>query len=83
MIQRPPGLGAFQFVVLAKLRAAQLVRGCLPRIDGTHSTAIAALIEVAEGKVKQVLTAPPVLGEPAAEIRLPPLEDAPVLVSKT
>jgi len=80
VIQRPPGLGAFQFVVLAKLRAAQLIRGCLPKVDGTHSTAIAALMEVAEGKVIQVFAAPVVLAEPAAAISVLPLEDAPVLV---
>lgn len=82
MIQRPPGIGAFQFVVLAKLRAAQLVRGCVPKIGGTHTTAIAALIEVAEGKVIQVLAAPVVPGEPAAEVSVPPLEGAPVLVGE-
>ena len=52
MIERPPGLGAFQFVVLATLRAAQLMRGCRPRIDSTHKTIVTAQFEVAEGKVK-------------------------------
>jgi len=82
VIQRPPGLGAFQFAVLAKLRAAQLIRGCVPKIGGTHSTAIAALMEVAEGKVMQVLAAPVVLREPAAVLSLPLIEDAPVLVGE-
>ena len=31
VIQRPTGIGAFQFVILATLRAAQLLRGCQPR----------------------------------------------------
>ena len=36
MIHRPPNVSAFEFVVLAGLRAAQLKRGCIPRIDGVH-----------------------------------------------
>ena len=50
MIQRPPGVGAFQFVILATLRAAQLMRGCTPRVDGTHKATIIAQWEVAEGE---------------------------------
>jgi DNA-directed RNA polymerase subunit K/omega len=56
VIRRPPGMGAFQFVVLSKLRAAQLMRGCRPRIDGTHKATVIAQLEVSEGKVNQ---APP------------------------
>ncbi|MGE3510910.1 MAG: DNA-directed RNA polymerase subunit omega [Vicinamibacterales bacterium] len=51
MIIRPHGMGAFEFVVVAALRAAQLTRGCRPRIDGDHSTAVLAQREVAEGRV--------------------------------
>jgi DNA-directed RNA polymerase subunit K/omega len=46
-------VGAFQFVVLANLRAAQLIRGCRPRVDGAHKAIVIAQIEVAEGKVVQ------------------------------
>jgi DNA-directed RNA polymerase subunit K/omega len=53
MIQRPPGLGAFQFTVLATLRAAQLMRGCRPRVDGLHKATVTAQLEVSEGKVIQ------------------------------
>jgi DNA-directed RNA polymerase subunit K/omega len=53
VIRRPPGMGAFQFVVLSKLRAAQLMRGCRPRIDGTHKATVIAQLEVSEGKVNQ------------------------------
>lgn len=56
MIQRPPGVGAFQFVVLATLRAAQLMRGCRPRVEGMHKPIVIAQLEVAAGKVTQVLT---------------------------
>jgi len=51
MIVRPNGMGAFEFVVVAALRAAQLTRGCRPRIDGDHSTAMLAQLEVAGGRV--------------------------------
>jgi len=44
-------MGSFEFVVLARLRAAQLVRGCAPRVGGDHSTAVMAQLEVAAGKV--------------------------------
>ena len=58
MIRRPAGVGAFQFVVLASLRAAQLTRGCLPRVEGEHKIIVTAQHEVAEGKVTQVVDAP-------------------------
>ncbi len=53
MIKRPVDMGRFQFVALAALRAGQLMRGCRPRVDGPHSTAILALMEVSEGKITQ------------------------------
>ena len=57
LIQRPSGIGAFQFVVLSTLRAAQLMRGCRPRVDGIHKATTIAQLEVSEGRVTQ-LTAP-------------------------
>jgi len=57
VIQRPPGVGAFQFVVLSTLRAAQLMRGCRPRVDGVHKATVIAQFEVAEGKVTQMSAA--------------------------
>jgi DNA-directed RNA polymerase subunit K/omega len=44
-------MGAFEFVAVAALRAAQLARGCRPRVDGDHTKAVFAQREVAEGKV--------------------------------
>ena len=79
MIQRPPGVGAFQFVVLATLRAAQLIRGCTPRVDGTHKHIVTAMFEVAEGKVTQLFDALPLVGEPAKNSDAP-VEYVPVLV---
>jgi DNA-directed RNA polymerase subunit K/omega len=51
MIRRPYKMGAFEFVAIAARRAAQLARGCRPRVEGDHSTAVLARREVAEGKV--------------------------------
>jgi len=51
VIRRPDGMGSFEFVVVASLRAAQLARGCTPRVTETHTKTITAQLEVAEGKV--------------------------------
>jgi DNA-directed RNA polymerase subunit K/omega len=64
VIQRPPGVGSFQFVVLAMLRASQLMRGCRPRVDGGHKATVIAQLEVSAGKVMQVFTLPDTNGEP-------------------
>ena len=34
LVDRPGATNAFEFVVLSSLRAAQLMRGCTPRVDG-------------------------------------------------
>jgi hypothetical protein len=73
-IQRPPDVGLFQFVVLATLRAAQLTRGCRPRVAGGHKHTITAQVEVAEGKVRQFFPTPTVVAEPAG-IRAATVED--------
>lgn len=56
MIRPPHEMGAFHFVALATLRVAQLARGCRPRVEGTHPTAVIAQLEVAEGKVRSTAT---------------------------
>jgi len=48
-------MGAFHFSVLSTLRAAQLVRGCRPRVEGIHKATVMAQLEVAAEKVKQLL----------------------------
>lgn len=63
MIQRPTHIGAFQFVVVASLRAAQLTRGCLPRVDGLHKVTVTAQLEVSEGRITAV-EIPPVVDVP-------------------
>lgn len=51
MVRRPVGISAFEFSVLAGLRAAQLTRGCLPRVEGSHKVTVTAQMEVAEFKI--------------------------------
>ena len=51
LVQRPIEQNAFEFVVLASLRARQLSRGCTPRVPGADKITITAQMEVAEGKV--------------------------------
>ena len=51
MVQRPTELGAFEFAVLSGLRAAQLARGCTPRVNGSSKVTVVAQLEVADRKV--------------------------------
>ena len=51
MIQRPTGISAFEFAVLAGLRAGQLRRGCTPRVKCSGKITVIAQTEVAERKV--------------------------------
>jgi DNA-directed RNA polymerase subunit K/omega len=51
MVKRPDGMSAFEFSVLAGLRAAQLNRGCTPRVLGVAKLAVIAQCEIAERKV--------------------------------
>ena len=51
MVKRPDGMNAFEFVVLSGLRAAQLYRGCTPRVEQSRKVAVTAQHEVAARKV--------------------------------
>ena len=51
MVKRPDGMNVFEFVVLSGLRAAQLHRGCTPRVAHSPKVAVTAQLEVAERKV--------------------------------
>jgi DNA-directed RNA polymerase subunit K/omega len=62
LMQRPFGVGAFQFVILSSLRAVQLTRGCLPRVDGVHKNTVIAQLEVSQGKVIQQPAPPELIG---------------------
>ena len=54
MVKRPAGFGAFEFAVIAGLRAVQLSHGCVPRVgDGTSKLITTAQMEVALHKVSR------------------------------
>lgn len=59
MVNRPPGTSALEFAVISGLRAAQLMRGCTPRIESTHKIITTAQMEVAAGKVVRLPSVPP------------------------
>jgi len=45
---------AFEYVTLASMRARQLLRGCLPRVDGSPKPARRALQEISTGAIRRV-----------------------------
>jgi DNA-directed RNA polymerase subunit K/omega len=47
----PRPRNAFEFVTLASARARQLLKGCIPRVDGSPKPARRALQEVAAGAI--------------------------------
>lgn len=51
MVSRPPQMEAFEFVVVAVLRAQQLMKGCVPHLDGSHKAITMAQMEVSAGKI--------------------------------
>lgn len=55
-MQYPEGTNLFEFAVVSSLRAAQLMRGCIPRVESGHKVIVTAQLEVIAGKVgKEVL----------------------------
>jgi DNA-directed RNA polymerase subunit K/omega len=59
MIRRPDDMSTFEFAVLSGLRAAQLYRGCSPRVQPSGKIAITAQQEIAERKVQRAITDSP------------------------
>jgi DNA-directed RNA polymerase subunit K/omega len=57
-------MNAFEFAVVAGLRAAQLQRGCTPRVERAEKHSITAQDEVAQRKVRR--ETPDTLTPPAA-----------------
>jgi hypothetical protein len=57
MVKRPVDMNAFEFAVLSGLRAAQLHRGCTPRVERCEKVAVTAQHEVAQRKVLPVRAA--------------------------
>ena len=58
MVKRPEGMNAFEFSVLAGLRAAQLQRGCTSRVPRSMKIAVTAQHEVAACKVVRAVDPP-------------------------
>lgn len=52
MIHNLPGGNAFESIMVAVLRSAQLRRGCTPRVPKSHRWILTAQLEVAAGKVR-------------------------------
>jgi DNA-directed RNA polymerase subunit K/omega len=50
-MHHPPGMTGFEFAVVSGLRAAQLMRGCTPRVPSTHKLIVTAQLEVAAGLI--------------------------------
>ena len=51
MVTRPKNSNPYEFVVVAALRAQQLLAGSTPRVAGDHGAPTMAQMEVAEGQV--------------------------------
>jgi len=58
VVSRPTGTNAFEFVVVSALRAAQLMRGCTPRVPPGYKHIVTAQLEVAAGKVAKIVEPP-------------------------
>jgi DNA-directed RNA polymerase subunit K/omega len=67
MVARPVAVGRYEFVVVAALRAHQLMQGCTPRLGGEHKATEMAQMEVAAGSVAR-LGAPDVNAAPTATV---------------
>jgi len=62
-MHHPSQLTGFEFAVMSGLRAAQLIRGCTPRLHSTHKLIVTAQMEVAAGLIGRA----PDVFEPGAE----------------
>jgi DNA-directed RNA polymerase subunit K/omega len=51
VVTRPIQIEAFEFVVVSVLRAQQLMKGCIPHLDGNHKAITMAQMEVSDGKI--------------------------------
>ena len=59
MVIRPFQMEAFEYVVMATLRAQQLMKGCVPHLEGHHKATTMAQMEVAAGKIVGAMRAIP------------------------
>jgi DNA-directed RNA polymerase subunit K/omega len=61
VVNRPAGTNPFEFIVVASLRAAQLMRGCTPLVEPGSRVITTAQLEVAAGKVARVPAVLPIV----------------------
>jgi DNA-directed RNA polymerase subunit K/omega len=54
MVKRPADMNAFEFSVVSGLRAAQLNRGCTPRVERCAKVVVTAQHEIAARKVVRI-----------------------------
>jgi DNA-directed RNA polymerase subunit K/omega len=51
-------MNTFEFVVVAALRAAQLARGCTPRLEASEKVTVTARREVLAGTIRSTAPGP-------------------------
>jgi DNA-directed RNA polymerase subunit K/omega len=68
----PAALNRFEFVIVSSLRAAQLMRGCTPRVAPGHKLTVTARHEVSQGKIQATRTRLPDTADGSAEGEPPP-----------
>ena len=54
MVKRPEQMNKFEFAIISALRAAQLMRGSVPRVASGHKIIMTAQLEVADGLVMRL-----------------------------
>ena len=63
----PAGMNSFEFVIVSSLRSAQLLRGCLARVEGEHKCIVTAQLEVAAGAVAWSRAKLPLVDRPSVD----------------
>lgn len=51
MVNRPQEMTSFEFIAIATLRTAQLIRGCVPRVPSGHKLTTTAQLEITAGQI--------------------------------
>ena len=59
MVNRPPEMNPFEFIAMATLRTAQLIRGCVPRVPSGHKFTTTAQLEIIAGQILKLPQPPP------------------------
>ena len=59
MVNRPLEMNSFEFIAIATLRTAQLIRGCVPRVPSGHKFTTTAQLEIIAGQILKLPQPPP------------------------